>query len=140
MIILPVRITNSFRSETNARRSSPAKEPFALKYSKTVKQLCPSFMQSISKLWTSCYSLRNPNNLAHVRPNQTTFGSNSLVSIGPKIWNSLANELKSEENLKNFKRLIKKWERFSCRCSTCQCPPVYSKSISQNTAPVSFEI
>ena len=140
MIITPVCKMNCFRSQTNARFSSPAKEPFALKYSKTVKQLCPSFTQSISQLWNSCYSLRNPNNLAHVRPYQATFGSNSLVSFGPKIWNSLPNELKSEENLKNFKRLIKKWERSSCRCSACQSPPVYSKSISQNIAPVSFEI
>ena len=36
---------------------------------KTVEQLNPPFMQNISKLSTSCYFLRNPNDLAHVRPN-----------------------------------------------------------------------
>ena len=40
-------------------------------------------MQSFFKLRSSNYSLRNPNNLAHVRPNQTTFGSKSFMSIGP---------------------------------------------------------
>ena len=74
---------------------------------KTVKQLNPSFMQNIFKLRTSCYSLRNPNDLAHVRPNQATFGSNSLKSNGPQIWNNLPNELKSAENLINFKKLVK---------------------------------
>ena len=39
---------------------------------KTVKHLNPPFMQNIFKLRSSNYSLRNPNNLAHVRPNQTT--------------------------------------------------------------------
>ena len=67
---------------------------------KTVKQLNPSFMQSIFKLCSSNYSLRNLNNLAHVRPNQTTFGSKSLMSIGPQIWNGLTNEFKSAENLR----------------------------------------
>ena len=84
-----------------------AKEPFALKFSKTVKKLNPPFMQKILKLRTSCYSLRNPNDLAHIRPNQTAFRSKSLMSIGPEIWNNLPNELKSAENLKTFKRPIK---------------------------------
>ena len=33
------------------------------------------------KLRSLNYSLRYPNNQAHVMPNQTTFGSNSLMSI-----------------------------------------------------------
>ena len=49
---------------------------------KTLNHLNPPFMQSIFKLRSSNYSLRNPNNLAHVRPNQTTFGAKSLMSIG----------------------------------------------------------
>ena len=40
----------------------------------TVKNLTPPFMQNIFKLRTSGYSVRNPNDLAHVRPNQATFG------------------------------------------------------------------
>ena len=91
---------------------------------KTVEKLNKPFMQKISKLRTSCYSLRNPNDLVHVRPNQTTFGSNSLVSIEPQIGNNLPIELKSAENLKTFKRLIKNWDGPSCRCSTCQCLPM----------------
>ena len=59
---------------------------------KTVKQINSPFMQNISKLRSSNYSLRNPNNLAHVRPNQTTFGSNSLMSIAPQIWNGLSDK------------------------------------------------
>ena len=91
---------------------------------KTVTKLNPPFMQKIFKLRTSCYSLRSPNDLAHIRPNQTTFGSNSLMSIGPQIWNNLPNELKSAENLTTFKRLIKNWDGLSCRCSACQCLPM----------------
>ena len=81
-------------------------------------------MQKIFKLRISCYSLRNPNNLAYIRPNQTTFRSKSLAFIGPQIWNNLPNELKSAENLKTFKRQIQNWDGLSCRCSAGQCLPV----------------
>ena len=67
---------------------------------KTVKQLNPPFMQSIFRLRSSNYSLRNLNNLAHVRSNQTTFGSNNLTSIAPQIWNGLPDRIKSAEKLK----------------------------------------
>ena len=67
------------------------------------------FMQNIFKLRTSCYSLRSSNNSAYARPNDITFGPNSLKSIRPQIWNSLPNDVKSAENLKNVKRLMKNW-------------------------------
>ena len=90
---------------------------------KTVKQLNPPFMQNIFILRSSHHSLRNPNNLAHFRPNQTTFGSHSLSSIGPQIWNGLPNEIKSTENLKSFKALIKQWNGPICKCSACKSLP-----------------
>ena len=100
-----------------------AKEPFASKFSR-LKKLNPPFMQKIFKLRTSSYSSRNPNDLAHIRPNQTTLGSKSLMFIGTQIWNNLPNELKSAENLKTCKRLITNWDGPSCRCSACQCLPM----------------
>ena len=90
---------------------------------KTVKQLNPPFMQNIFRLRSSHYSLRNPNSLAHVRPNQTTFGSNSLSCIGPQIWNGLPNEIKSAENLKSFKTLKKQCNGPICKCSACKSLP-----------------
>ena len=90
---------------------------------KALNHLNPPFMQSIFELRSSIYSSRNPNNLAHLRPNQTTFGSKSLKSIGPQIWNGLPNELKLAENLKSFKVSIKQWGGPNCKCSACACLP-----------------
>ena len=73
---------------------------------KTIKNLNPSFMQSIFISRTSKHPSRNPNNLNHFRPNQVTFGSKSLKAIGPQIWDYLPNEIKSADNLNSFKRLI----------------------------------
>ena len=64
-------------------------------------------MHDIFKIKTSHYPLRNSNGLQHYRPNQVTFGSNSLRSLGPQIWNGLSNDIKSAENLNSFKTMIK---------------------------------
>ena len=87
---------------------------------KTLKNLNPSFMHNIFSFRTSNYSLRNPNNLNHFRPNQVTFGSNSLSAMGPQIWNCLPNELKSADNLNSFKNIIKQWDGPTCKCNACQ--------------------
>ena len=65
-------------------------------------------------------SQRNTYDLSHHRPNQVTFGSNSLKALGPKIWNNLPTEMKSAENISNFKRLMKNWDGIRCNCNVCQ--------------------
>ena len=64
-------------------------------------------MNDIFSFRTSNYSSRIPNNVNRFRPNQVTFGSYSMKVMGPKISNSLPNELKSAENLKSVKNMIK---------------------------------
>ena len=58
-------------------------------------------------------------NLNIPRTNQVTFGTNSLKSYGPKIWNTLPFSIKTVENLKVFKTLIEKWNGASCNCIIC---------------------
>ena len=58
-------------------------------------------------------------NLNILRTNQVTFGTNSLKSYGPKIWNALPFITKKAENLSAIKALIEKWNSASCSCITC---------------------
>ena len=87
---------------------------------KTINKLNPSFMQEIFNVKSSNYSLREINNLEHYRPNQITFGSNSLRTLGPQIWNGLPNDMKSAENLNILKDMLKKWEGPYCKCKLCK--------------------
>ena len=87
---------------------------------KTLSKLKPSFMQDIFKVKPSSYLLRESNTLQHYIPNQVTFSSNSLRSLGPQVWNGLPNDMKSAENLNIFKNMPKKWEGPSCKCSVCK--------------------
>ena len=59
------------------------------------------------------------NNLKVPRVNQETFGTNSLTSLGPKIWNNLPIHLKCSENLISFKEMIKNWDGRNCKCNVC---------------------
>ena len=43
------------------------------------------------------------------------FGSNSLRSLGPQIRNRLLDDIKTAENLVQFKRLIKTLDGATCR-------------------------
>ena len=58
-------------------------------------------------------------NLNILRRRQVTFGTKSLESLGPKIWNNLPYHIKSAENLNVFKNLFKKWNGSFCSCNVC---------------------
>ena len=77
---------------------------------KTINRSNLSFMQESFKVKSSNYLLSEINNLEHYRPNQVTFGSNSLRLLGPQIWNGLPNDFKSAENLNILEDMLKKWK------------------------------
>ena len=75
---------------------------------KTINRLNPSFIfKEILKVKSSNYLLREINNLENYRPNQVTFGSNSLRFKGPRLWNGLPYDIKSAENLTILKDMLK---------------------------------
>ena len=51
--------------------------------------------------------------------NQVNYGTKSLRSFGPKIWNSPPHQVKSAENLETFKKIINNWIGVSCNCVVC---------------------
>ena len=52
--------------------------------------------------------------------NSIKYGSYTLRSLGPKIWNNLKSEIKNCENLKIFKNMIKSWSGPKCHCGSCK--------------------
>ena len=46
---------------------------------------------------------------------------NSLIALGPKIWNGLSNDMKTaQKNIHMCKRLIKQWDGVECNCNVHQ--------------------
>ena len=86
---------------------------------KTINQLNPQYMNYIFKKSINRSSSRSPNNIEVPRVNQATFGTNSLKSLGPKVWNSLPENIKSSESLEIFKNNMKIWDGPNCNCRIC---------------------
>ena len=89
---------------------------------KTINKLNPQFMEHIFKTSVSLRPTRRQYqlNLSVPTYNTAKFGEKSLKVQGPRIWNSLPFHIKSAENLKTFKKMIKNWNGSKCVCSICR--------------------
>ena len=84
---------------------------------KTLNDLNPSFMKEVF----TQNSIRDDTRLKLLVKTQRTkrYGTDSLRSLGPKIWNNLPTEIRGAENLSTFKRLINTWSGPECACRVC---------------------
>ena len=89
---------------------------------KTINNLNPIYMKDIFQLAITDRPVRqhNTHNLKKVSMRTTTFGTKSLTSLGPTIWNKLPAHLKSAENLVGFRKMIKNWNGEKCSCKLCE--------------------
>ena len=89
---------------------------------KALNELNPGYMNDIFKLRNTDRLTREKYklNLEIPKPNQATFGTKSLRSYGPKIWNALAYHIKTSDYLNSFKSIIKCWDGNRCTCRFCE--------------------
>ena len=67
----------------------------------------PKYLKDMLTLRQSKYSLRGANILSLCKPVTTTYGLNSFRYFASKTWNSLSNNVRSENTLTGFRRLLK---------------------------------
>ena len=84
---------------------------------KTLKNKNPTYMNELFE--TQSNSLIRANNLKIPIRNSVTFGDSSLRCLGPKIWNSLPDNIKTCTTYKKFKELISTWTGPECKCRLC---------------------
>jgi hypothetical protein len=89
----------------------------AVEIFKTLNDLNPSFMKEIFTLNTRRDV--SYNRLLVKTQNSKKYGTDTLRSLGPKIWNSLPIEARNSENLFAFKHYINTWSGPICGCSAC---------------------
>ena len=88
---------------------------------KVSKNLAPPQMQEIFKLKDqSHYSLRY--NSLFFRPvvKSVYKGTESLLFLGPKIWDILPDTYKDVPDLNSFKLALKRWRLANCPCRICK--------------------
>ena len=73
----------------------------------------PPYVRSLFTERESEYSLRRNHSLILPPYNTISFGKQSIRYTGPKVWNSLPNNLRQTTSLKEF------WSGTNCTCSVC---------------------
>ena len=68
----------------------------------------------------SQYCLRTEKTAVKPRANTTKYGLNSFAHEGARIWNSLPNVFRVNENYREFSRLIQNWAGLTCKCIICR--------------------
>ena len=64
----------------------------------------------------SAYELRNGNHLQRTNIQTVYFGSESIKTLGAKIWDLIPVEIEALNSLLIFKKKIKNWTPKSCPC------------------------
>ena len=64
--------------------------------------------------------LRNQRDFVIPTVKSVNYGLQSIRFLGPKIWESLLNNLKNKESIESFKTTIKEWKLESCPCHLCK--------------------
>ena len=68
----------------------------------------------------------NHHNLRHINHFETSFvrtvynGTESVLYLGPKIWDIVPEEYKTLNSLNSFKESIKNWVPLNCPCRLCK--------------------
>ena len=66
------------------------------------------------------YNFRRNDTLQRRRVNSVRHGTESVSSLGPKIWDLVPSDIKLSQSLSIFKRKIKKWVHLQCPCRLCK--------------------
>ena len=84
---------------------------------KTINDLNPSFIKSIFSVKLNARV--RPNDILVKARKSATFGDKSLATLGPKIWNTLPQNIKAENSYVKFKECIATWFGPKCKCNIC---------------------
>jgi len=80
----------------------------------------PSFMSNIFEFSENNHNLRSGVSLKYPSVKTVRFGTETISSLAPKIWNIVPDELKSLPSLVQFQDKIKKWIPVKCPCRLCK--------------------
>ena len=68
----------------------------------------------------SAYELRSGNHLQRPNIQNVHFDSESIKTLGAKIWDLIPAEIKASKSFMIFKKKIKNWTPKSCPCGLCR--------------------
>ena len=82
--------------------------------------LSPEILRETFVSKSSSYNLRRNDTFEKRILHSVYHGTESLLFLGPKIWDLVPVELKQSETLYSIKLKIKNWVLFECPCRICK--------------------
>ena len=86
--------------------------PYLLKNIFTARDIPEDSVVANLRSQTDFYNYHNPKSVR--------FGTETLRTLGPKIWNIIPTEIKNISSLSSFKDKVRKWIPVNCPCRLCQ--------------------
>ena len=98
----------------------------AVEMYKLKNNLALNFISGLFPLSQSHYNMRNCKDFKRPNPKTVRWGTESLLNLGPKIWDIVPTDIKALPTLHSFKQNIKQWVPHNCPCRLCK---VYIKDL-----------
>ena len=95
-------------------------QKLAIEMFKIKLDIAPEIMKSVFRIDQNTYSLRNNDRFKSRNVHTVQFGIETATFLGPKIWNSVPNDIKNSASLSEFKEKIKAWYPENCPCKLCK--------------------
>ena len=96
-------------------------QALAIKMFKVHTKICLEITQEVFLVKEQgIYNLQNQADFVISRVKSVNYGLETIRVLGPKIWESLPNDLKNKESVDSFKTAIKRWKPESCPCRLCK--------------------
>ena len=93
-------------------------QTLATKIYKAKNKISPEVVNSLFEFTNKNYNLRNVSK--RKRYFTVHYGSESLVSLAPKIWELVPDSIREVKTLSIFKNKIKAWTTDKCPCRLCK--------------------
>ena len=87
---------------------------------KTKSHVNPRFMKGIFQERNMSYNLRHGNDAQVPKVRTTSFGMETIIYLGSRLWQLLPQEIKQTNTLPIFKNRIKCWKGCECNCRLCR--------------------
>ena len=107
-------------SETIHNRHNRNIKLLAIEMYKAANIIAPSAIADFLPNKVIYHDTRNKSNFTREKVNSIHYGTESLRTFEPKLWDHLPSEIKSAQSLLLFKSKIKKWSLQNCPCRLCK--------------------
>ena len=92
----------------------------AIEMLKVKHNLAPEIMTEFFRLKTRSFNIRYKSEFQRRKVKIVIYGSETLSSLGPQIWDLIPIELRNLTSLNAFKSKINSWSTQQCSCRLCK--------------------